>query len=57
MIDTTIIRRSRLDERQKQRRLALIKERYRKLVLEPRRRIQFEIAAEFGDDLDFPPNN
>ncbi|HOX39181.1 MAG TPA: hypothetical protein PL033_14445 [Candidatus Brocadiia bacterium] len=36
-------------DRRKLERLALIKERYRKLVLEPRRQIQFEIESESED--------
>jgi len=32
------------------RRLALIKERYRKLILEPRKQIEFEMASDLGED-------
>jgi len=33
-------------------RLALIRERYRKLVLEPRKQIEYELQTEDDDDLD-----
>ena len=41
-------------ERRKLERLALIKERYRKLVLEPRREIEIEIESE-SDPPEEPP--
>jgi len=50
MQTTKIRRRSGLSKEEKRKRLELIKERYRKLVLEPRRRIQLEIEQEFGDE-------
>ena len=51
MIATTHVRRRRLNKRQKMQRLALIKERYRKLVLEPKQQIALEMASELGDDV------
>lgn len=39
--------------RRKMERLALIKERYRKLILEPRREIEFEIKKDLDYDSDF----
>ena len=38
--------------RRKLERLALIKERYRKLVLEPRKRIQLEIEDEIEPEME-----
>lgn len=43
-------RRRRLNKQQKMQRLQLIKERYRKLVLEPKQQIALEIASELGDE-------
>ena len=37
-------------------RLALIKERYRLLVLQPRQQIEMEIADEFAEEMDFDLN-
>ncbi len=39
--------------RKKMERLAFIKERYRKLILEPRREIEFEIEKDLDYDSDF----
>lgn len=39
--------------RRKMERLALIKERYRKLVLEPKRQIQLELEDDLMSDLEF----
>ena len=39
--------------RKKRERLAFIKERYRKLILEPRREIEFEIEKDLDYDGDF----
>ena len=39
--------------RKKMERLAFIKERYRKLILEPRREIEFEIEKDLDYDRDF----
>jgi len=50
MVSTTRARRRRLSKQQKLQRLVLIKERYRKLVLEPKQQIALEIASELGDD-------
>lgn len=38
------------------RRLALIKERYRVLILQPRREIEREIEDEFYEEMDFDLN-
>ena len=38
------------DQRKKLERLALIKERYKKLVLEPRREIEYEIEQTLDDE-------
>ena len=40
-------------EEMKLRRLELIKERYRKLILEPRKEIEFEMQHEMDDDFEF----
>ncbi|NOZ24150.1 MAG: hypothetical protein GXP25_24000 [Planctomycetes bacterium] len=45
-------RRPPLSRQRKLARLQLIKERYRKVVLEPKQQIAIEIASEFGDDPD-----
>ena len=50
MIATISIQRPRLMFRRKEERLAFIKERYRKLVLEPKQQIALEIASELGDE-------
>lgn len=39
--------------RKKMERLAFIKERYRKLILEPRREIEFEIEKDLDYESDF----
>ncbi|HLG31008.1 MAG TPA: hypothetical protein VI387_12430 [Candidatus Brocadiales bacterium] len=39
--------------RKKMERLAFIKERYRKLILEPRREIEFEIEKDLDYNSDF----
>ncbi|MGR3311387.1 MAG: hypothetical protein ACUZ77_11525 [Candidatus Brocadiales bacterium] len=41
------------NSRKKMERLAFIKERYRKLILEPRREIEFEIEKDLDYDSDF----
>ena len=41
------------ERRRKLERLALIKERYRKLVLEPKKQIQLEIEDDVPADLEF----
>lgn len=48
-IRTTIVGHSR----KKMERLALIKERYRKLILEPRREIEFEIEKDLDCESEF----
>ena len=46
-----IVSRRPLSSRQRKlARLQLIKERYRKVVLEPKQQIAIEIASEFGDE-------
>jgi hypothetical protein len=34
-------------------RLQLIRERHRKVILEPRRRVQLEVSDDWNDDFDF----
>lgn len=50
MIATTLTPYHLLRLKRKEERLALIKERYRKLVLEPKRQIAIEIASELGEE-------
>jgi hypothetical protein len=56
----SVIAKTNFDERRKKlQRLALIKERYRKLVLEPKKQILLEIEDEVSPELEleFEPAN
>ncbi|MFQ5861740.1 MAG: hypothetical protein ACE5IC_01325 [Candidatus Brocadiales bacterium] len=55
----TLIKTKGTDGRKKLARLALIKERYKKLVLEPRREIEFELEKDLEEETlsDFRSTN